>query len=63
MIYEDVARIDSEGRIGTIKEKMSAWVEQGSEKAPALLILDGIDTLLPPEDEVSRQYFGEPLHS
>ena len=44
--------MDNEGRIGTIKEKMSFWVEEAGKKSPCLLILDGIDTLLPPENEV-----------
>lgn len=33
---------------------MSAWVEDAEKKSPCLIVLDGLDTLLPPENEVSR---------
>lgn len=52
-MHVDVARLDGEGRIGKIKESMSLWLEDAMKRAPALLILDSIDTLLPPENEVS----------
>jgi peroxin-1 len=54
VIYEDVGRIEPEGRITTIKEKMASWTGQAEEKSPCLLILDGLDMLLPPENEASQ---------
>lgn len=53
VIYVDVGRVDGDGRITKIKETMSSWHEDLQKRGPALLILDGIDTLLPPENEVS----------
>ena len=54
MIYEDIARINGDARISVIKEKMSECVEGASKKRPCILILDNLDTLLPPENEVHR---------
>ena len=49
----DVARLDGDERITKVKESMADWIEDAKRRAPTLLILDGIDTLLPPENEVS----------
>lgn len=43
-----------EGRIKEVKEEMTGWFEQGKVKAPCLLLLDGLDTLVAPENEVSK---------
>jgi peroxin-1 len=48
----DVARVELEGRVHKTKETVSAWLEEAKEKAPCLLILDGLDSLLMPEQEV-----------
>lgn len=48
-----MARLDSEGRVEKIKEAMSEWVDQAREKAPCLLVLDGLDPLIAPQNEVS----------
>jgi SpoVK/Ycf46/Vps4 family AAA+-type ATPase len=54
MIYEDVARIDSEGRLKETKSKIEELLENAQRKNPAVLILDGLDSLLGPEHEVSQ---------
>ena len=53
MLYVDVARVELEGRVNKTKETMSAWLEEAKGKAPCLLVLDGLDMLLMPEQEVS----------
>jgi peroxin-1 len=54
VVYEDVARMDAEGKLGEIKEKMTGWFETASRRTPCVLVLDGLDVLLGPENEVSR---------
>jgi SpoVK/Ycf46/Vps4 family AAA+-type ATPase len=54
MIYEDVARIDSEGRLKETKAKIEELLENAQRRKPAVLILDGLDSLLGPEHEVSQ---------
>jgi peroxin-1 len=53
-MYDDVGRIETEGRITTIKDKMTSWTEKAGKKSPCVIILDGLDMLLPPENEVGR---------
>lgn len=53
-LYIDVARVDAEGRVEKMKEEMSHWLEEAVKKAPCLLVLDGLDTLLAPENEVCQ---------
>jgi hypothetical protein len=50
----DVARIDSEGRLKETKDKITGWSEDAKRKRPAVLVLDGLDSLLGPEHEVSQ---------
>jgi peroxin-1 len=38
------------------KEAMSDWMAEARKKVPCLLILDGLDSLLAPENEVSCGY-------
>lgn len=52
-MYVDVARLDAEGRVDKTKEAMSDWMVDASNKAPCLLILDDLDSLLAPDNEVS----------
>jgi hypothetical protein len=54
MIYEDVARIDSEGRLKETKSKIEELLVNAQRRKPAVLILDGLDSLLGPEHEVSQ---------
>jgi SpoVK/Ycf46/Vps4 family AAA+-type ATPase len=54
MIYEDVARIDSEGRLKETKSKIEELLATAQRRKPAVLILDGLDSLLGPEHEVSQ---------
>ena len=54
MIYEDVARIDSEGRLKETKSKIEELLATTQRRKPAVLILDGLDSLLGPEHEVSQ---------
>lgn len=54
MIYEDVARIDSEGRLKETKSKIEQLLANAQSRKPAVLILDGLDSLLGPEHEVSQ---------
>ncbi len=51
-LYFDVGRIDSEGRISALKDQMNGWLEEATRRIPTLLILDNLDTLLSPENEV-----------
>jgi hypothetical protein len=37
-----------------MKAKIEGWLEDAKRKRPALLILDGLDSLLAPEHEVCR---------
>lgn len=53
-IYHDVARLDGEGRVKELKAKIEAWFEGARKRRPALLVLDGLDSLLSPEHEVSQ---------
>jgi hypothetical protein len=55
-IYEDVARVDAEGKLGDIKQCMLEWMERAKRRSPCLLILDGLDFLLGPENEVRVLY-------
>jgi hypothetical protein len=48
----DVGRVDPEGRISATKTQMSEWLEDASRRQPSLLVLDGLDSLLVPENEV-----------
>lgn len=52
-VYIDVARLDGEARLKDTKEKMDAWITDATQRRPCLLILDGLDTLLSAENEVS----------
>jgi len=53
-IYFDVARIDSEGRLKETKDKIAGWLEDAKRRRPVILVLDGLDSLLGPEHEVSQ---------
>jgi hypothetical protein len=59
MFHVDVARLDSEGRISVAKEKMSEWIAEAKTRRPAFLVLDGLDTLLPPENEASSDFLAD----
>jgi hypothetical protein len=61
MIYEDVARIDSEGRLKETKSKIEELLENAQRKKPAVLVLDGMDSLLGPEHEVSQLLVAQSL--
>lgn len=52
-IYIDVARLDAERRVDKVKEEINSWLEQAKGKTPCLLVLDGLDSLIGPENEVS----------
>ncbi|WRT67611.1 uncharacterized protein IL334_004583 [Kwoniella shivajii] len=52
-LYEDVGKLDPGGRLGTIKETISGWIENAQSRAPCCLILDGLDILLGPESELN----------
>jgi hypothetical protein len=52
-IYIDVARLDAERRVDKVKEETNSWLEQAKGKVPCLLVLDGLDSLVGPENEVS----------
>lgn len=54
MIYEDVSRIDGEGRLKETKAKIEELIANAQRRKPAVLILDGLDSLLGPEHEVSQ---------
>ncbi|WVO15893.1 hypothetical protein L204_103558 [Cryptococcus depauperatus] len=51
IIYEDVGKLDPNGRLVTLKENMDQWFRNAVDKAPCTLILDDLDTLLLPETE------------
>ncbi|WWD18315.1 hypothetical protein CI109_102765 [Kwoniella shandongensis] len=53
VIYEDVGKIDPETRLTTIKETMEGWLERATVKSPCILILDGLDSLIAPETELT----------
>lgn len=53
--------MDSEGRLGEIKATLEGWLNDARERKPALLVLDGLDHLLGPENEVSPLYLFELL--
>ena len=57
IVYEDVGRVNAEGRLSDLKATLQGWIDNAKARRPAVLILDGLDTLLCPENEVS------PLHS
>lgn len=57
-MFEDVSRIETEGRIGAVKDRISGLLEQAASKQPCLLILDNLHMLLGPDDEVR----GSPAH-
>ncbi|KAK4686120.1 peroxin-1, partial [Tremellales sp. Uapishka_1] len=52
VMYEDVARVDPEAKVSSIKAIMDSWIEEATRRKPCLLILDGLDTLLRAENEV-----------
>ncbi|KAI9631847.1 putative peroxisome biosynthesis protein PAS1 [Dioszegia hungarica] len=52
-IYIDVARLDAERRVDKVKEEINSWLEQAKGKTPCLLVLDGLDSLIGPENELS----------
>ena len=51
-IYHDAGRVDLEGRSSTIHETLSDWFEEAIRRRPSLLILDNLDQLAMPENEV-----------
>jgi hypothetical protein len=53
VLYEDVGRINAEGRLPDLKGTVQEWCDKARERRPAILILDGLDALLCPENEVS----------
>ncbi|ORY27869.1 P-loop containing nucleoside triphosphate hydrolase protein [Naematelia encephala] len=53
ILYEDVTRLDPDARISTTKEQMTSWLEEASRRRPCLLILDGLDSLLLVENELT----------
>ena len=42
-----------EGRLSELKATVQGWCDKVTERRPALLVLDGLDTALCPENEVS----------
>ena len=52
-IYHDITRLDIDGRLSELKEKVSEWLEDTTRRRPALLILDSLEHLLHPQNEVS----------
>ncbi|KAK6908369.1 hypothetical protein I203_102370 [Kwoniella mangroviensis CBS 8507] len=52
-IYADVAKLDPESRLTTLKETMSSWIENTETRRPCCLILDGLDNLIGVETELN----------
>lgn len=53
LVYDDVGRLDPDARVNTIKETMTKWIEDGRRKSPCILVLDNLDLILGPENELS----------
>jgi peroxin-1 len=45
--------MDPDARVKQVKEEMSKWIEEASARRPCVLILDNLELLLGPENEVS----------
>ncbi|WWC62371.1 uncharacterized protein I303_104967 [Kwoniella dejecticola CBS 10117] len=52
-IYEDVAKLDPESRLTSLKESMTGWAEIAEKRRPCCLVLDGLDTLIGVETELN----------
>ncbi|OCF73124.1 peroxin-1 [Kwoniella mangroviensis CBS 8886] len=52
-IYADVAKLDPESRLTTLKKTMSSWIENTETRRPCCLILDGLDNLIGVETELN----------
>ena len=55
VLYEDVGRVNAEGRLPDLKATVQRWIDDAKDRRPAILVLDGLDTLLCPENEVSLE--------
>lgn len=53
IIYEDAGRVSPEGRLPVVKETIQGWLDDARIRKPAVLVMDDLDTLLGPENEVS----------
>ncbi|WWC95916.1 hypothetical protein V866_002783 [Kwoniella sp. B9012] len=52
-IYVDVAKLDPESRLTTLKETMFSWIGNTEKRRPCCLILDGLDNLIGIETELN----------
>ncbi|WVQ65961.1 uncharacterized protein L199_004139 [Kwoniella botswanensis] len=52
-IYVDVAKLDPESRLTTLKETMFSWIGNTEKRRPCCLILDGLDNLIGMETELN----------
>ena len=50
--YHDIARLDDEIRLKDLKLKLEEWVETARQRKPCVLVLDNLDSLISPENEV-----------
>ncbi|WVW84469.1 hypothetical protein I302_106503 [Kwoniella bestiolae CBS 10118] len=52
-VYVDVAKLDPESRLTTLKETMTSWIEDTEQRRPCCLVLDGLDNLIGIETELN----------
>lgn len=53
LVYDDVGRLDPDARVNSIKETMTKWIDDARRKSPCVLVLDNLDLILGPENELS----------
>lgn len=53
VVYDDVGRLDPDARVNSIKETMAKWIEDARRQSPCILVLDNLDLVLGPENELS----------
>lgn len=52
-----------DGRLSDLKATVQGWYDQVRERRPAILVLDGLDTVLSVENEVSTILQSESTNS
>lgn len=51
-VYIEVARLDGDVRVNQVKDEMTAWIQDNQGEGRTCLVLDDLDLLIGPDNEV-----------